>query len=65
MRDAATARQAAPGGCMGPFYGPSTRAPRPCAAFNDYVRCRWPIRIFALDPATDEQYVEEHVLAAA
>ena len=24
-------------------------------AFNDYVRCRWPMHVFALDPAVDEQ----------
>jgi hypothetical protein len=24
-------------------------------AFNEYVRCRWPIHVFALDPSTDDQ----------
>lgn len=58
MRDAATARQAVPGGCAGPFYG-ADPSPEARAAFNEYVRCRWPIRVFALDPATDEQNVED------
>jgi hypothetical protein len=26
-------------------------------AFNDYVRCRWPIHVFALDPASDLQNI--------
>ena len=28
-------------------------------AFAAYVRCRWPIRIFALDPVIDQQNVED------
>lgn len=27
--------------------------------FNDYVRIRWPIRVFALDPMTQDQNIEE------
>ena len=46
------------GGCGGPFYGPHP-SPEARAAFNDYVRRRWPIRVFALDPMTQEQNVEE------
>jgi hypothetical protein len=46
------------GGCGGPFYGPHP-SPEARAAFNDYVRRRWPIRVFALDPVTQEQNVEE------
>ena len=42
----------------GPFYGPNP-SPESRDGFNDYVRRRWPIRIFALDPVSDEQNVEE------
>ena len=42
----------------GPFYGPDP-APEARAAFADYVRTRWPIRVFALDPAVEEQNVDE------
>ena len=60
MREAATARgHAAPAGRVaGPFYGPDP-APAARAAFADYVRCRWPIRVFALDPVCDEQNVDD------
>ena len=44
--------------CVGPFFGPDP-APEARATFNDYVRCRWPIRVFALDPASDDQNVED------
>ena len=59
-REAATARgqPAGPAGCAGPFYGPDP-APEARAAFNDYVRTRWPIRVFALDPVSDEQNVDD------
>jgi len=38
------------------FYGPrpSIEARQ---AFNQYVRCRWPVKVFALDPVTDDQNV--------
>jgi len=42
----------------GPFWGPDP-APEARDAFNDYVRRRWPIRVFALDPVTQEQNVED------
>ena len=42
----------------GPFFGPSP-SPEARAAFAAYVQCRWPIRVFALDPVIDEQNVEE------
>ena len=47
-------------GCIwqGPYYGPNTSA-EARASFNEYVRRRWPIRIFALDPVSDQQNVEE------
>jgi len=52
-----------PGGsglpCLaGPFFGPSP-SPEARATFADYVRHRWPVRVFALDPVIDEQNVEE------
>ena len=50
---------AAAGACAGPFYGPHP-GPEPRQAFNDYVRRRWPIRVFALDPVNEEQNVEDH-----
>jgi hypothetical protein len=46
------------GGCAGPFYGPHP-APEARLAFNDYVRLRWPIRVFALDPVAQEQNIED------
>jgi len=45
-------------GFAGPFYGPNP-SPEARDGFNDYVRRRWPIRVFALDPVSDEQNVEE------
>lgn len=40
------------------FYRPQ---PSPTArqAFNEYVQCRWPIIVFALDPATDQQNIAD------
>ncbi len=46
------------GGCLGPFFGPDP-PPEARAAFNDYVRARWPIRVVALDPVSAEQNVED------
>jgi hypothetical protein len=46
------------GACAGPFYGPHP-SPEARAAFNGYVRRRWPISVFALDPVSQEQNVEE------
>jgi len=59
-REAATARghAAGHGGCGSPFYGPDP-PPDARAAFADYVRTRWPIRVFALDPVSDEQNVDD------
>ncbi|MEN9667886.1 MAG: hypothetical protein RLZZ326_4249, partial [Planctomycetota bacterium] len=45
-------------GFAGPYYGPNP-PPEARDSFNDYVRRRWPIRIFALDPVSAEQNVEE------
>ena len=40
------------------FYGPN---PDPGArqAFVEYVKCRWPIRVFALDPVVQQQNVAD------
>ncbi len=39
---------------------PAAAAPAEArAAFADYVRCRWPIRVFALDPVSEEQNVDD------
>ena len=40
------------------FYGPN---PDPSArlAFVEYIKCRWPIRVFALDPVTQYQNVND------
>jgi hypothetical protein len=59
MRNISTAKGFA-GSCAfaGPFYGPNP-SPESRDGFNDYVRRRWPIRIFALDPVSSEQNVED------
>jgi hypothetical protein len=51
-------------GCLPPDAGwadfylpqPSVEARQ---AFNQYVMCRWPIQVFALDPVTDEQNIAD------
>ena len=48
----------AAGSCTGPFFGPDP-APEARQTFADYVRARWPIRVFALDPVRDEQNVDD------
>lgn len=40
------------------FYGPCPDAAAK-QAFAEYVKCRWPIRIFALDPVTQQQNVAD------
>jgi len=56
---AATGRLLPPAACgSGPFSGPGP-SPEARAAFQEYVRHRWPIRVFALDPVSDEQNVED------
>ena len=45
-----------PGGL--PFFLPHP-PPEAVAAFEEYVRCRWPIHTFALDPVTDDQNVAD------
>lgn len=61
MQEAASAKgrvSPAADGMAGPFFGPEP-SPEARRAFNDYVRLRWPIRVFALDPVTQEQNVED------
>lgn len=38
------------------FYGPNPSI-EARVAFQDYIRCRWPIHVFALDPVTDDQNI--------
>lgn len=38
------------------FYNPEP-GPEVVAAFNQYVECRWPVHVFAIDPMTDDQNV--------
>ena len=40
------------------FYYPEP-SPEAITAFKDYVKCRWPIRVFALDPVTQDQNVAD------
>lgn len=44
-----------PDGCV-QFFLPEPPK-ETCELFKDYVRCRWPLHIFALDPATEDQNV--------
>lgn len=39
-----------------PFYGPFP-PPESREAFRQYVACRWPIHVFALDPVTQDQNI--------
>jgi hypothetical protein len=45
-----------PGGL--PFFGPDP-PPHACKLFNDYIRVRWPLHVFALDPVTEDQNVAD------
>lgn len=40
------------------FSGPNPD-PMACEAFRQYVQCRWPVKVFALDPVTDDQNVAD------
>lgn len=56
MREAAAAKGCACGPISEwqPFFLPNP-PPEARQAFNEYVRCRWPIHVFALDPVIEEQ----------
>jgi hypothetical protein len=41
-----------------PYFHPDP-PPEARQAFNDYVRCRWPIHVFALDPVTQQQNISD------
>ncbi len=59
MKEAAAAKNCpcAPAGWLDYFSpNPSPEARR---AFNDYVRCRWPIHVFAIDPAAQQQNIAD------
>ncbi len=49
-------------GCVTPdgmqFYLPNPHPPER-QAFMEYVRCRWPIHVFALDPVTQDQNIAD------
>jgi hypothetical protein len=60
MRETASAKGLALAGCdhWCPYFLPDP--PPECRqAFNEYVRIRWPIRIFALDPYIQEQNIAD------
>jgi hypothetical protein len=59
MREAAAAKACCQLPCEWlPYFLP---CPPPDArrAFNDYVRCRWPIHVFALDPVNQDQNIAD------
>ena len=59
MKEAAAAKgcPCSQGGWL-PYFMPDP--PPECRqAFNEYVRCRWPIHVFALDPVTQEQNIAD------
>ncbi|MEZ5940610.1 MAG: hypothetical protein R3C18_04410 [Planctomycetaceae bacterium] len=41
-----------------PYYGPNPPM-EAIQAFNDYVQCRWPIHVVAIDPVTQDQNVAD------
>ncbi len=41
-----------------PFFGPNP-PPEARHAFGEYVRCKWPIHVFALDPVTQDQNISD------
>jgi hypothetical protein len=41
-----------------PFHGPNP-PPEARAIFNQYVHCRWPLHVFAIDPITQDQNVTD------
>ncbi len=59
MRESASAKNCAcaPAAWL-PYFLPAPPA-EARQAFNDYVRCRWPIHVFALDPVTQQQNIAD------
>jgi hypothetical protein len=59
MKESAAAKgcACAPAGWL-PYFLPNP-PPEARQAFNDYVRCRWPIHVFALDPVVEEQNIAD------
>ena len=59
MRETATLKncQCIPTDCMS-FAGPNPPV-EARQAFSEYVRCKWPIHVFALDPVTQDQNVSD------
>ncbi|MHB0955376.1 MAG: hypothetical protein ACYC0X_03260 [Pirellulaceae bacterium] len=41
-----------------PFFGPNPPE-EARLLFTEYVRCRWPVHVFALDPVVNEQNIQE------
>ncbi|MFM9058567.1 MAG: hypothetical protein ACKOSQ_05540 [Planctomycetaceae bacterium] len=59
IRETAAARGGvAVGRCTAPAFGPDP-PPEAREAFAAYVRARWPVRVFALDPVREEQNVDD------
>ncbi|HBE72246.1 MAG TPA: hypothetical protein DDW52_29280, partial [Planctomycetaceae bacterium] len=40
------------------FWGP-TPPPESCQAFSEYVQCKWPIQVFTVDPASQDQNIAD------
>ncbi|MBA4062898.1 MAG: hypothetical protein C0501_04165 [Isosphaera sp.] len=60
MKETASAKGVGLAGCRQwlPYYLPEP-PPDARAAFNEYVKLRWPVRVFALDPYTEQQNVAD------
>lgn len=58
MKETASARQTALNTDWLDYYSP-TPSPQAREAFKQYVRVRWPIHVFALDPQTQDQNIAD------
>jgi hypothetical protein len=63
MKETATSKQQSVPGCDQwlPYYLPCP-PPEAREAFNCYVKLRWPIHVFALDPASQDQNLADSLL---
>ncbi|VTU02541.1 Uncharacterized protein OS=Singulisphaera acidiphila (strain ATCC BAA-1392 / DSM 18658 / VKM B-2454 / MOB10) GN=Sinac_2187 PE=4 SV=1 [Gemmataceae bacterium] len=63
MKETATSKQQSVPGCDQwlPYYHPCP-PPEAREAFNCYVKLRWPIHVFALDPASQDQNLADSLL---